>query len=203
VANTKGGVLGEVRVGEAIGSGFRLIAAHPLAFAGWVAVYILLNAGPALLSMGILGDDYIRLLRTEADGATDMSAFQAMAQQSQIVNGVSLLGSLALYAILYGAIFRAVVEPQNARFGYLRLGIDEVRQAVLLTVIFIAAMAAGVAIGIVTGLLIGSMALASPVAALIFGLVIGVGILIATLWIMARLSMMFPMTLARKQLCFR
>ena len=97
--------------------------------------------------------------------------------------------------MLYGAIFRAVLRPDENRWGYLRLGKDELLLGVLLAIFYIGFVALLAMAIFVAVLLTAAAAYAST------GLGVAVGVVLTLghrgrlhLRLAARLSMVLPMS---------
>ena len=105
--------------------------------------------------------------------------------------------SLLVSAVLYCAVFRAIIHPQEGRFAYLRVGAPELFLVVL-------AIAAGFVLFfavIVGALLVGLIAAAltvmhAAVGAVILAALAGVAAAIAIIWLALRFSMVGPMTVS-------
>jgi hypothetical protein len=117
---------------------------------------------------------------------------------------VTLVSSIAAQTILLAAIFRAVLEPQNSAFAYLRLGRQELWMALvslalgLLAVLVMAALLIPFTIvGAVMAAGVSQGHAASPAAILLFVL-LALGAMTVFVWAFLRLSMALPMTFARR-----
>lgn len=109
-----------IDIGRTIGAGFRLIGRQPIAFAVWTVLNIALLAGSQLsagLAMRMIGN-------AELMGATGPTAIMVPAY------GVSFV-QIVIQLVLWAAVYRAVLKPEDSAFAYLRLGADEARLFVL------------------------------------------------------------------------
>jgi hypothetical protein len=140
-------------------------------------------------------------------GAGDMAFDDMWRMQSHLMayNGVSLLTTLLLHAVLSAAVFRAVLEENNSGFGYLRLGVQELWLVVvtvafwiLLVLVMLLAMIPVIAAAAAIGAAGDHNAPAAGAGGL--GMVaLCLGILVLMVWLCLRLSMALPMTFARRQ----
>jgi hypothetical protein len=142
-------------------------------------------------------------------GAAAPAGPEMLALQTKLNTYSSLvnLTSIVARAVLYAAIFRAVLEPANSGFFYLRLGKDELWQALLFLCLCVLAVfgvfglaLGGGALG-AAGFFLGKLA-PEPwtgwVQALAVGAVV-VTVLVLVLWVSLRLSLAMPMTFAEKK----
>jgi hypothetical protein len=107
---------------------------------------------------------------------------------------------MVLYAVLYGAVFRAVLEPEDRRFGYLRLGKREVVLGALM-VMFYFGLIAIVACALVVAWVINfAVTAVAPAAGALTSLILMIGLVVAAIWLLARLSMVMPMSFAERRI---
>lgn len=192
--------------GGAVGAGFGVIARNPLAFLAWCAVYLVVALGPLALMAATLWPQFsalAALAEAEVDPDSPAATQQMMSLMGQI-NALSLLQwatSLASSALIVGAVFRAVLEPQNRRWFFLRLGRQEFWLALCLVVVVVVA-------GLLAALsmfpvMITSLVLvaAGPTQTLTPGVGLGIGAMVlialgAMLWLFVRFSLGLPMSFA-------
>lgn len=198
-------------VTEAVGSGFGLIGRKPLAVIAWGLVMTVLLALPVLGLFGLLGGQFLEVIETARhSGGTpdDAQIAKLMALQSSMMgfNLLNWLWGTFVRAIICAAIFRAVLNPGDSRWAYLRLGARELWltllflvEAVLAFIVsIIAVLGLGVLItvGIVATGGVGSGPNGVHVAVMILALLL---LLLAMGWIALRLSMAGPMTFAERE----
>jgi hypothetical protein len=126
-------------IGEAIGAAFSLIRRRPAA----VFVWGLLVIGPILLFFPMMlafMSGFVTSVEAEsavnsADATFPVGAFAGMMGMQA---GAGLLNLLQLFAmiIVYPAVMRAVIQPDERSWFSLRVGMDEVRVAVVAAVVF-------------------------------------------------------------------
>jgi hypothetical protein len=118
--------MARISVGAAVGAGFGLIARKPLSVVAW-------GVPPALVQavlLGLVGPVYLSLISQmiSAGGSGGTSPLLAMQPQLMQLQGVVQLLNLAqlfVSAVVYCAVFRAVLHPERSAFAYLRVGAAE------------------------------------------------------------------------------
>ena len=192
--------------GGAVGAGFGVIARNPLAFLAWCAVYLVVALGPLALMAATIWPPFgalAALAEAEVDPDSPAATQQMMSLMGQI-NALSLLQwatSLASSALIVGAVFRAVLEPQNRRWFFLRLSRQEFWLALCLVVV---AVVAGLLAALsMFPIMITSLVLvaAGPTQTLTPGVGLGIGAVVlialgAMLWLFVRFSLGLPMSFA-------
>lgn len=111
---------------DAAFEGFRVTRHHPLAVLAWTLVSLVAVFAMALIALPILGpvaDEFRSILAS--GGATQPSA--AMTERFSYAAMATIPVSLLMQAILLPAIYRAMRQSGGDRFGFLRLGPDELR----------------------------------------------------------------------------
>jgi hypothetical protein len=102
--------------------------------------------------------------------------------------------------MIYAAIARSVLRPGESAFGYLRLGMDEVRVLVVSLVLFLVFMVVGVFASVLIGAVIGMTAAAEmPALWLLVVLLVLAAIALFT-WLSVRLSLAIPITMAEQRI---
>ena len=178
--------------------GFRITRERPLAVLIWAAVLFLANltgqawmlTSPALqeLTAAYAAGPPVNPVAAEAIMAKARTAGPALA--------VFLAISAVLNVLLYTAVLRAVLEPAKSSVGYLRAGLDELRQLGLLLLIFLVWVLYSAALSSAAALLITFAGQAPPAAAGLLRAVIGVAAVIAGVYPVVRLSLAPAMTFA-------
>lgn len=192
--------------GGAVGSGFGVIARNPLAFLVWCAVYLVVALGPLALMAAAMWPQFSALAAlAEAEIAPDSpAATRQMTTLMGQVNALSLLQwvtSLASSALIMGAVFRAVLEPDNRHGFFLRLGRQELWLALCLIVVGVVAilLVALSTIPIVLTSLV--LVAAGPSQTLAPGVGFGIAAIVlivlgAMVWLFVRFSLGLPMSFA-------
>lgn len=194
-------------IGDAVGAGFDVIRRRPVSVLAWGLAYFVLAVLPSAGLIALVGDDFVELFRQAANGSEAEPNVEELMRLNTTMTAyqpVAFLTALAARAVLTAAVFRAVLEPENRGFFYLRFGKDELWQALISlslgVLFFIAAMIAlfaGGALGAIVWFA-GSLAPA-PWSGLIQGLGIAAVVIAAVVglvWVALRLSLAGPMSFA-------
>jgi hypothetical protein len=177
--------------GKAVASGFRLIAREPLAILAWAGVYLVLGILP---QVGIW-PQMARLMQTS--GEMDQRMLAELNAAMLGYQPVIWLCSILMYTLVYGAIYRAILEPDNRRYFYLRLGMQELwmllSSAVVLILGVIAIFIVAIPIGIV-GSLAGQGASATGLTFLL-----GCAVFLLVFWLAMRFALAGVMAFAQRR----
>ena len=187
-------------IGRAGTAGLELIRRQPVAVLAWGLAYLALYGGPAILMIGGIMQMVSALAPKAQNAALDPSLMASVARM-QAANLLVMVGALVARAIVYSAICRAMLQPEDRAFAYLRLGVRELWVGLVM-------LTAGLMMGF--GAVLGALALAIPLG--IVGLVahnpaiwpllivVGVVVLVAGIvWVALRLCLAVPMTFAAGQ----
>jgi hypothetical protein len=189
--------------GEAITSGFRIIRRKPGAVLLWGLVYVLLAIVPQLLTMGPMLPDILAAYRealqnAQAGGASGAATPEMLKLQQEMgsFQPLQLALSVISFAIVYSAVYRAVLEPAKSAFGYLRLGKQELWVGLTLVAFYalfiLTGVVAVVLVGVVAGAVGGGASWGGGLA--VFLAACGAAALL--IWVCLRLSLALPMTFA-------
>lgn len=192
--------MGDFSAGRALGAGFRLIGREPLAILVWALLYFVVGMLPQMAVMAAIFPDWARLTHAIATSAGQtppgsLEMFRAQAKMMQL-QPVTWLTGIVVQALLLGAIYRAVLMPDERRFFYLRLGGREAWLGFVLLVLFvmiaIAAFVITLPTAIVSGI-IAAMARDTPALGLLVLVVVVAAVWLLT-WLFLRLSLATPMS---------
>ncbi len=113
--------------------GFRIIRERPKLIPFWGLVLLIGNGLITFLMVAIAGPafEHMATVVPGVDPQTLVPIYTTMAQ----AYGAVLPISLVMQSIISCAVYRAVWDKTDDRFGYLRFGIDEVRQ-IAVTILF-------------------------------------------------------------------
>jgi len=188
-------------------TGFRIIRQRPIVVAWWAAPHLVFIFALSILIVTVAGPHLMALQALQAEGPATTP--EARAEALSAISGVLPLYAamlpliLALYAVCFSAVNRAILRPADSAYGYLRLGADELRQGLLFLWAMVLGFAAEIAL-IVASVLVtlvvlliagltksgGAMAALGGAAA-----VIGVLVLVlAYIYVLVRLSLSSAMT---------
>jgi hypothetical protein len=183
---------------DAAFEGFRVVRRAPMSLVFWALFYVAVMAvafammGPSLASAMAAAE------RLESVGTPTLDDFMPIMNSFGLVFSILLPVSLLSSAVMSAAIARSVLYPTQKALGYLRFGADELRVlavSVALGIIFIVLM------GLIWGMTfaLGAAAVNTPV----LWLIVVVFFLVAWaafIWLLVRLSLAVPMTLAEKRI---
>ncbi len=195
---------------DAAFEGFRLVRRNPIVLVAWTVLYAALNLA-VLFAMGPVLEQLVdwqsQANALESSNTDDLSAVWAlMADFGQIMAQMAWMipALMVIEAMLLAAVARGVLKPRSGgAFGYLRLGMDEVRVLVVtfvlglvMTLVAVAAVIA-VAIVIMAARTAGIGAWSGLVAVL--GMI---AVVVLMIWLAVRLSLAVPITVAEKKFAF-
>lgn len=184
---------------DAAFEGFRIVRRTPLAVVGWTLLHLAVFG----LTFALVGRVMIDLTQ-QAEAIRGVSE-PSMEQLAPLLQGYALVfgvaGPLSVLAstMLTTAIVRTVLEPDQKRLGFMRLGMDEVRvfgvyliQFILLGIYYVAVMAICI--------MIGAMAKASGQPWLFIPcFLLAIAGVIGLVWIAVKLSLTAPIIVAEKR----
>lgn len=185
---------------DAAFEGFRVVRRHPMALVFWALFYMAVMVA----AFALVGGSLIGLMGAaealETSGATSPDDFMPVLASYTAILAVVLPLSLIASAMLYAAVSRSVLRPAESSFGYLRLGMDEVRVLVVSLVLFIVFTVAGVVVFGTIGA-VGGFAVAAEAPALWIVVALLVCAAIALfVWLAVRLSLAIPITMAERRI---
>jgi hypothetical protein len=186
--------MARIAVGEALEEGFLLIRRRPLSVLAWGAVRTLLVAG----TFSAMAPFYVTLFAQMANraraGVTTPPDLSSMMQMQSLSWLLSLVGGL-VGVMIYCAVFRAVLHPDQRRFAYLRLGAAELFLAVFAVGVYIALfvfiLLAVIPVAVIVGI---SIAAHAGAVGVLVGVAAAIAALVLLFWVAFRLSMVGPMT---------
>jgi hypothetical protein len=200
-------------VTEAATSGFGLIGREPLAVLVWGLVVLAVLVLPCFGLVWAVFPDFVSFAKlTEAQGA-DPSGQAAISQMMQLqskmmlFNLIYLVGGTGVKAVLAAAVFRAVLEPGQKGFAYLKLGAQELWLALVSLVMgilaYMACMAAAIVVAICAAIAYFAGAQSGQAAGvgacILVAVVLGLAAAGALIWAMLRLSMAGPMSFSERK----
>lgn len=192
-------------IGTAIGDAFGLIRRRPLS----VFVWGLLLITPTFVSLALLlptmGEMFANMPEPDGNRPDDMMANRMFAEmmQFQLASMLLNIGQMLVAAVVYTAVFRAVLRPHERGAFSLRVGMDELRVAVVGLAIGVGLYAA-MLLFILVGLAVGFAAWTAgdsaglTVAICVMVLIMLVGLFLA----LARVSMMAPASVLYRDFAF-
>lgn len=192
-------------IGTSIGEGVRLIGSRPLTVFFWGLLMLAPTFGAMALILPTMGEMFASMPDAESAAAMDEAFSEAMFGQMiqfQLASMLSNVIQLLVMAVIYTAIFRAVLRPGERSFFSVRLGMDELRVAVVglaigvgLYVAIIVAVLLGVGIGFGVGA-------ADRAAGIWTAVALVVAVILGVLWLMARVSLIAPASVLYRDFAF-
>jgi hypothetical protein len=191
-------------IGTSLGDAFGLIRRRPLAVFVWGALMI----APLLAAMAVMlpAMSAMVVMSTDAHEAPNgpPPEFLAQMMQLQLASMLANVGQLLLMAVVYTAVMRAVVRPAEASAFSLRVGMDELRVAVVGLVIGVGLyvlMMIVAMLGVGAGLAFWGLG-AEPGPGLAVVALLLIPVLLAFVWALARVSLMAPATVLYRDFAF-
>jgi hypothetical protein len=187
--------MAEISIGAAVGEGFALIRKRPLSILAWGALPLLVIAASFAVFAPFMMSFFSGALHGAASPGSPPNPLmiQNMMRMQSLSYLVDLVGA-AINAVVYCAVFRAVLHPEAGRFAFLRVGAPEVMLFLLIVggylAFLIALVLAMIPVGIVVAILIAAHA--GPVAAIV-GVIAGIAALAAVIYVLLRISLVGPM----------
>ena len=187
---------------DAAFEGFRMTRRSPMTVLWWALAYIVFFAGILALASGPIIHMVSEMERLEGLSDPQFSDFSSLGQTYFSLFSWIMPLSLVFGAVINAAVARAVLRPAQSAFGYMRLGMDEVRVLVVTLVLAIAfgvVMALG---GTVLGFAAG-FANASGTSGLWLAVILGgIALVALTIWLMVRFSLAVPIVVAERRFAF-
>lgn len=186
-------------ISDALGAPFQLARRRPVSMFLWgvivtaiaVALYAMLIPAFANIPLG------------EGQGDAAMAEYMRQSQMSAM--GINAMTPLIYLAMLLGwtAAARATLSPgKGDRLAFLRIGMDEVRVAVVYVAWFLI-WYIGLIVLVMLGFALGlAIWFVDQTAAIAVGVVYGLGVAVVATWLWLRLSLIAPATLILKTFAF-
>lgn len=178
--------------------GFRLTRRAPLAVLAWALAYavffclLFLLVGPHFATVMSL------ISQLEGQGEPSMEAMTPIMQAYGAIIAWAMPLGVLFSAVISTGIARSVIRPEDGRFGYLRLGMDEARVlGASLIVALIMFVVSVVGFGVVS--MIAAAAVAAP-ALWLAVVLLSLALLALMVWLSVRLSLVTPATVAERRI---
>ena len=197
--------------GDVAMTGFGVVAKRPAVLIWWILLHLLFTSATSVLLVTAAGPalTQIMALRAQHTPSDPQTQAQMLALFHQVLPFYGLMFPLMLvfYAVLYGAMNRAVLRPAKSAFGYLRLGMDEWRQVLLFLWAIVVAIGVelvllvlGVIVAVVVGVIIAAVQKGAPAVsggagvAVLAPIAVGLLFMFAYIYVLVRLSLASAMT---------
>jgi hypothetical protein len=177
-----------MNVGSILQGAFALIRDRPGAVAVWGLIYLAAVILLALATSALIGPDAYMV------GSGSRGVIWSALGKMLLLN----LALLMVVMVLYTAIQRAVLRPDERGFASLQLGMDEVR-AFLLAIFYLVVFYVGIIfVGVVVALFVGvSLSTGSPGTVWFMIVIQFLAFVCLLTWLYVKLSLSFPLTLLR------
>lgn len=185
-------------------AGLRLLKQKPLTVMAWGLFIFVAMVLPIVTLISLVGSHIWGVVESARVHGEDSEivvreAFRAMAGVFLLIP-VIIIASLIGRAMLISAVFRAVIEPKNSSFAYLRLGSQELW--VLLVV-----LVSGLLLGVIMGVASVPVGLATAMlengsgggAALLVAWVGHIALFVLCIWLALRFSMAAPLSFVERR----
>lgn len=200
--------MGRFSATDAAFEGFRLTRERPLAVLSWavlLAVVAFVNAG---VLVGMAGEAFQRIAQQQPGATPNPERMMSDVMALLPAYGILIVVAVLIYSVLYVAVNRAVLRPQEGGVTLLRFGADELRQiglGVLLVLLLggaylVFAIVIAVLIGIGAGISAAGSSGAAGVVTGILALIVGIAGVCAFVWVAVRLSLASPLTFDRRRI---
>lgn len=190
---------------DAAFEGFRLVRRNPMAIVIWMVISAIASIGQifaaggmkeSLVAMTEMMKDMQNSPPTTLEGWTPfLNAYSDMMSSAAWMMPVSLV----LSSVLTAAVARAVLRPDEKAFGFVRLGMDEVRVFIVTLIIGILAAVFCTAV-FVAAVIVGMIAIRALEGwgGLVMFLTV-LGAFAFMIWLLVRWSLAIPITVAEKR----
>jgi len=187
-------------------TGFRVIRERPKALAVWVVIQVILAVAMLLLMAQTMAPAMSQLQQATGPHPDPNKTLAAMAKLIPFYL-LAALFSLLVYPVIYAAMNRAVLQPSNDRFAYLRLGADELRQLGLMLLyglimfgLYMATAIASAIIMVIVGMVAGSGGKPSVVVFTLMPMVILLVVAAVMAFFGVRFCLASPLTFATRKI---
>ena len=181
---------------EAALEGFRITRENPRAFGAWIGATLFVNIVSVVID-AFMPANVKRGL--ESISASELLTGRQLLDALLVTAPVILLG-LAVLNVMAAAVYRVIFRHDDTRFGYLRLGADELRLMGLTLIYIFLFIGLVVAVGMVSGIAVALASLAGPAAQGVIGwlsLPVSFGVI---LYVLVRLSLAPVATFAERRI---
>lgn len=186
-------------IGEALASGFRLTRRRPLRVWAWGIV----SVAPSLLIGALMLRLFGSIALMDMASSEPSAAFFGQVIQFQALSGLANILQMLIWVAVTAAIFRAVLFPERSvRFAGLRVGMDEVRVAVVGLAMIVAFYAAAIVIGLIAFAIGAGLWFVSEVAAVALGLLTAVAAGVVVWGVVLRACLIMPSSIALDDFAF-
>lgn len=181
---------------EAAFEGFRVVRRHPKVALFWGLAYLVMF----VVMFGLGADRWATIMAAVSalEGDANPSAEDIAALGQVYVEAALWIVPVGLIvgAVLSAAVARSVLRPEESAWGYLRLGMDEVRVLVVTIII-------GLVIGLTSGVcfaVAGTLGASGQPLLILLALLVGLGAIALIIWLSVKFSLAVPITVDRRRI---
>lgn len=181
--------------------GFRLTRRAPVAVLLWAVAYAVFFG----LLFLLVGPHFVTIMSliSQLEGQTEPSIedMQPLMQAYGVIVAWAAPLGLMFSAVISTAIARSVIRPEDRKFGYMRLGKDELR-VLGASLIVALIMFAVTFVGFMLVSLVAALAVAAP-ALWLAVVLLSLAVLAIVIWLSVRLSLVVPATFAEGRIAVK
>ena len=183
------------RPADAALEGFRITRENPKAFAIWVAATFATSVLSVVIDINL--PDSVRQGLTSIS-ADDTRTARQFVDTLILISPVLVLG-LVIQSIMAAAVYRLIFRHDDTRFGYLRLGADELRLMALSVIYVFLTIGLVVGAAAAAGIVAAVFSLAGPTPAALAASVGVFAVLGVVVYVLVRLSLAPVATFAERR----
>ena len=176
--------------------GFRITRENPRTFATWIAASLGVNILAAIIDANLPAG--IKQGLDSIGGADQLTPSQLL--DTLIATAPILVLGLAIQSIMAAAVYRLIFRHDDTRFGYLRLGGDELRLMALTVIYIFLIMGLVVAVTMLAGIVVAISSAAGPAVQTFVATAVGFIALGVIVYVLVRLSLAPVATFAERRL---
>lgn len=198
-----GGLMERKPIIPAIGAGVDLLFREPGAVLVWGLITTVVTVVPSALILLLIGGGMVNIMAAQGAGEPPDPTALIMAQPLQLLQ---YLGLLLVVAVIYPAIMRATLFPEERRRAFIRFGSTELFFGLFVVVLYIAMIIAFLLAALVIVVVMFAAAAAAPqsgagaIAAISIFLALGlIPVTMAFSYVFSRLWMAAPIIVATGQ----
>ncbi|WP_339928993.1 hypothetical protein [uncultured Brevundimonas sp.] len=191
---------------EATFEGFRLVRRNPLALVAWALLYAVVSVASLFAVSRAMGPlARVTEMAEAMEGVTsppqaDVAALLQALGEVFLNMGWLFPLSIVVGAMLAAAVARGVLTPKAGGFGYLKLGMDEVRVIVVSLVLSLLSMVLLLVLIFAVGIAVGIAQASGGGIAVLAAVVVGLAGAALLIWLAVRLCLAVPITVAEKRI---
>jgi hypothetical protein len=185
---------------DAAFEGFRITREKPQALLAWAIVYLIVSLLVGVLLISQFGPLLAEIEAMGVQSGPEPEAELATLAKLAPMYALLLPIGLAMIAVWSAAVYRVVLRPSDTGLGYMKLGADELRLALLMFIYILLSMGLIFVITFAVGLLSVFAKSAIGAAGPLLGLLIWLGAMALVVYVAVRLSLAGPQTFAEQRL---